>query len=322
MAAPLRQVEGFFVSQSINLNYLASLKKFSDQLGGHGELLSMDEEDSIIVKPCNGIERDFYENSIAHPGFARWMPKYYGTLRLHDSQPPLLDQQLDVNNNIISCDIKPQTTKETICIENVLSKFKKPCVMDLKLGTQLWGEDADERKRQKAILKAERTTSEYCRNLTPITIIKCFADFFMAEISPSQRQLVINRFIEDLTSFLEALEKQDVRLRSASLLFVYEGDPNAFTEALNKEEEETQDNQKSSKLTSGEDYVEDEDIEDTDYDSDIDEDDDDEFKVTELKIIDFAHSYFRDGVGKDEGCLLGVNNAIRCLKQVLNEITN
>ncbi|KAF0406837.1 SAICAR synthase-like protein [Gigaspora margarita] len=360
MAAPLRQVEGFFVSQSINLNYLASLKKFSDQLGGHGELLSMDEEDSIIVKPCNGIERDFYENSIAHPGFARWMPKYYGTLRLHDSQPPLLDQQLDVNNNIISCDIKPQTTKESIvthadvkdaeeaiCIENVLSKFKKPCVMDLKLGTQLWGEDADERKRQKAILKAERTTSssmgiyitacrvygkssnnytyysrEYCRNLTPITIIKCFADFFMAEISPSQRQLVINRFIEDLTSFLEALEKQDVRLRSASLLFVYEGDPNAFTEALNKEEEETQDNQKTSKLTSGEDYVEDEDIEDTDYDSDIDEDDDDEFKVTELKIIDFAHSYFRDGVGKDEGCLLGVNNAIRCLKQVLNEITN
>ncbi|CAG8790208.1 875_t:CDS:2, partial [Dentiscutata erythropus] len=284
MAAPLRQIENFFVSQSLNLNYLASLKKFSDQVGGHGEILSMEEEDSMIIKPCKGIEREFYENSVAHPRFARWMPKHYGNLRLHDSQPPLLDQQLDVNNSVLNYEIKPQTTKE----KNVLSKFKKPCVLDLKLGTQLYGDDADERKRQKSILKAERTTSgslgikisacrvygklsnnythyskEYCRNITPNTITKCFTDFFMAEISLSQRQLVINRFIEDLTLFMEDLENHDVRLRGASLLFVYEGDPNAFTEALNKEEENEQ----------------------------------------------------KDGVGKDEGCVFGVKNAIQCLKQ-------
>ncbi|CAG8539357.1 28937_t:CDS:2 [Racocetra persica] len=250
MAAPLRQEKGFLAPQSLNLNYPAPLKKFSEQLGGHGEILSMNE-DSMIIKPCNELEREFYENSVLYPGFARWMPKYYGTLRLHDSQPSLLDQQ-----------------------ENVLTKFKKPCVMDVKLGTQLWGKDADERKRQKSIQKAESTTSssmgiritasrvygkssdnytyysrEFCRRLTPDTIMTCFADFFMAEISLSQRRLVIDRFIEDLTLFSEDLENHDVRLH-------------------------------------------------------------------------FAHSHFEDGIGKDEGCLLGLRNAIRCLKQVLNEMTN
>ncbi|CAG8696752.1 16783_t:CDS:2 [Cetraspora pellucida] len=346
MAAPLRQEKGFLAPQSLNLNYPAPLKKFGYQLGGHGEILSMNE-DSMIIKPCNELEREFYEISVLHPGFARWMPKYYGTLRLHDSQPSLLDQQVEINNRpkFINYILDPyiQTT-QAICIENVLIKFKKPCVMDVKLGTQLWGKDADERKRQKAIRKAESTTSssmgiritasrvygkssdnythysrEYCRSLTPDTIMTCFADFFMAEISLSQRQLIIDRFIEDLTLFLEDLENHDVRLRGASLLFIYEGDPNALMDALNKEDEDAQNEQKLGKLTSDEDCAEDE---DADYDSDMDEDEDEEFKVTELKIIDFAHSHFQDGIGKDEGCLLGLRNAIRCLKQVLNEMTN
>ena len=44
-------------------------------------------------------------------------------------------------------------------MENLLYGFKKPCAMDVKLGTQLWGEDADEAKRQKMIKKANVSTS-------------------------------------------------------------------------------------------------------------------------------------------------------------------
>ena len=136
----------------------------------------------------------------------------------------------------------------------------------------------------------------------------------MAEISIDHRRLIIERFLSDLESFFKVLEKTDIRLYSSSLLFVYEGDSDALTEALKKEQDEL----KESKIDNTN-LDDDDDDDDDDEDEDDDEDDEDIFKITDLKMIDFAHSFFRKGVGKDERALFGLKNTIDYLKQLLNE---
>ena len=63
----------------------ATFQKFDRQIGGHDRLLSVNDG-FLIIKPCNNIERDFYENSVLYPDFAEWIPKYYGNLELQGVQ--------------------------------------------------------------------------------------------------------------------------------------------------------------------------------------------------------------------------------------------
>lgn len=46
-------------------------------------------------------------------------------------------------------------------IENLISGFNRACLMDLKLGTQLYGTDATEEKKLKMVLKAQVSGSFY-----------------------------------------------------------------------------------------------------------------------------------------------------------------
>lgn len=63
----------------------AIFQKFDRQIGGHDRLLSVNDG-FLIVKPCNSIEKIFYENSVLYPDFAEWIPKYYGSLQLQGVQ--------------------------------------------------------------------------------------------------------------------------------------------------------------------------------------------------------------------------------------------
>lgn len=63
----------------------ATFQKFDRQIGGHDRLLSVNDG-FLIVKPCNSIEKIFYENSVLYPDFAEWIPKYYGSLQLQGVQ--------------------------------------------------------------------------------------------------------------------------------------------------------------------------------------------------------------------------------------------
>lgn len=250
--------------------------------------------------------------------------------------------------------------------------------MDLKLGTQLWGEDADEAKRQRMTKKSLESTSsslgirivafqvwndcinihikkyidlisksiiiqvyrkssdsffnftkEDGRKTTTKSIVSDLAEFFTSEIPIDHRRIVIERFINDLESSLRVLEKQEIRLIGASLFFVYEGDPDTFAEALNKEQEQ---NHETKIYNNGyaeeeiEEDIEEEEGEEEEKEEEIEEEEDDTdsdyedtYKITDLKVIDFAHSFFREGIGKDEGVLLGLNNTIKYFKQILNE---
>jgi len=158
--------------------------------------------------------------------------------------------------------------------------------------------------------------------LTDDTILKGFKDYFDADIPPHLRQLIIKRFLKNLTDFANVLEKTELRMYSASLLFVYEGSREALEKALAREEEELKNSQEED-----EDENDDDDYENGNSYGDVVGDDDDadeddvgpsSCKPTNMKMIDFAHSYFAKGIGKDEGCLLGIRNTIKYLTMLLD----
>ncbi|RGB38254.1 inositol polyphosphate kinase-domain-containing protein [Rhizophagus diaphanus] len=332
----------------------ATFQKFDRQIGGHDKLLSVNDG-FLIVKPCNSIEKTFYENSVLYPDFAEWIPKYYGSLQLQGVQSESNNLETIAQNvrEGISSQQANVTEVDDILFINLIYKFKKPCIMDLKLGTQLWGEDADEAKRQRMTKKSLESTSsslgirivafqvyrkssdsffnftrEDGYKSTAKSIVSDLAEFFTSEIPIDHRRIVIERFINDLESSLRVLEKQEIRLIGASLFFVYEGDPDTFAEALNKEQEQNHETKIYNNGYTEEEIEEDieeeegeeekeEEIEEEEDDTDSDYED--TYKITDLKVIDFAHSFFREGIGKDEGVLLGLNNTVKYFKQILNE---
>lgn len=48
---------------------------------------------------------------------------------------------------------------ECIMLENLTHKFRYPCVLDLKMGTRQYGDDAPESKRKSQTAKAANTTT-------------------------------------------------------------------------------------------------------------------------------------------------------------------
>ncbi|KAL8787285.1 MAG: hypothetical protein Q9195_007844 [Heterodermia aff. obscurata] len=280
-------------------------------------------------------------------------------------------------------------TNCAIAMENVADGYRKSNILDVKLGARLWADDAPPAKRAKLDNVAGETTSKalgfrvagmriwqgeqaagqsgvdedlyksydknYGRALTAETVVQGFEDYF--RIIRSKRPVgnmmtVIRRFIDDLEELQGILEREESRMYSASLLFVYEGDPEALEEAISAEnqnlatfaalEERHPDcdgrdpkavdggtshsdtsNMKgglASSSSNGESAALDGTVDDSEDSSELEEEEEEEEeelpKIQDLKLIDFAHATWTPGQGPDENLLHGIRNVIRTLNEL------
>lgn len=267
-------------------------------------------------------------------------------------------------------------TDSAVVLENVAAGFKKPNILDVKLGARLWADDAPMAKRVKLDKVAEETTSKplglriagmktyqgrpsngqdtvtpdgyrfydklYGRTFSADTISQGFGEYFkMTEGVKAKGPLrkVIRRFVEDLRAIERVVQKEESRMYSASLLFVYEGDQQALQDAFATEREiiasldrkishandatsanvTTNDNGvvKGSGTANGNGHGTDGDVMVDGEEEEAEEDEEDgEVKfpaIQSVKLIDFAHAEWTPGRGRDENILHGIRNTIKIL---------
>ena len=160
-------------------------------------------------------------------------------------------------------------TDLAVVLENIAAGFKKPNILDVKLGARLWANDAPMAKRVKLDKVAEETTSKplglriagmrnyqgtpkngeenvtpdgyrlydksYGRTFSAETIAQGFEEYFQLTEGVKAKgavRKVIRRFVEDLRAIEGVMEKEESRMYSASLLLVFEGDRQALEDAF------------------------------------------------------------------------------------------
>ena len=395
---------------------------------------------SLIAKPCTPEEVAFYESSALHPVFREFIPTYIGTLSSADQQqgplalataqqngaavlPEPQSTPRPVAANTSTADKSATEKKDepwvpsggrkidtglSIVLENVASGFKRPNVLDVKLGARLWADDAPPAKRAKLDAVAQETTSSslgfriagmkvwtgvngeseaggrtnpyetkhegkegekgevvekagyrrydkwYGRSFNENNVKEGFETFLSGAKAGyvDHSKLVARRLSDELRRVQRALESEESRMYSASVLIVYEGDTEALEHALEEEkkalgrpqqldEDEGDDSDEDEEVTL-EELQKDGSLELVDVNlgqaglaqagipqqaininispgttqlADLDDMDDEEEppKVHDLRLIDFAHASWTPGQGPDENVLMGVRNLVKVL---------
>ncbi|EJF56298.1 SAICAR synthase-like protein [Dichomitus squalens LYAD-421 SS1] len=130
------------------------------QVGGHPGVLTS-EDGSLLIKPAHPTEVAFYQTVIADPGFAPlrpFVPKFYGTLRLEgkvDDTAPAPEE----GSQFKVVEVATEAEKESLVLENLSHSFAKPNILDVKLGTVLYDDEASPEKRARMEKTARETTS-------------------------------------------------------------------------------------------------------------------------------------------------------------------
>lgn len=346
-----------------------------------------DPSGELVIKPCRQSEIDFYDSTSAHPDIMAHIPTFFGRITLgadtnaaHAAGALVLPSETDPEPSVIHG--VPGTmvvenawapsnggrihTDSAVVLENVAAGFKKPNILDVKLGARLWADDAPMAKRVKLDKDAEETTSKslglriagmktyqgalsngeenvmpdgyrfydrmYGRSFSAETVSQGFEEYFQLAKGVKAKGIirkVIRRFLEDLRAMESVIGKEESRMYSASLLFVYEGDQQALQDAFATERDiiaSLDRNVSDGDSTNGNGVINDDDpIKGNDTDAHVNVDDRDneeegeeaeEIKfpaIQSLKLIDFAHAEWTPGHGPDENLLHGIRNTIKIL---------
>lgn len=163
------------------------------------------------------------------------------------------------------------------------------------------------------------------RDLVKTTnVVEKFAEFVFVESAKINEELgkfVLDLFIEDLESIVKVMEREESRMYSGSLLFVYEGDGEALRkvmEGVRRDVDEAAANAEafsSPPTTFHEDSNKDAEGEDGDFD-DNESDDTPSPRIYSLKVIDFAHAEWTPGQGPDENSLKGIRSVLQIMKDL------
>ena len=239
-------------------------------------------------------------------------------------------------------------TDMAVVLENVATGYIKPNILDVKLGARLWADDAPLAKRVKLDKIAEETTSKplglriagmktfqgldntiqegttadgyklydkmYGRSFNTETVPEGFREYFRLnneERPKAPMRKVIRRFIDDLEEMTKVIKNEESRMYSASLLFVYEGDPQALKEAFSVEKELIEALHEGLPIQN--------DNHEDHESGESEEEDRPKFPpIQSLKLIDFAHAQWTSGQGPDENILHGIRNVIKILNDLVS----
>ena len=252
-------------------------------------------------------EIDFYETANRdHPDFAALMPVYIGTISLNDATDvDSLNEQLPGVADHMSQGLKEEAvlrakeasaeaaaetaadqadpsadiawkpnknrkipTNRSVVLQNSTHGFKKPNVLDAKLGRRLWADDAPEEKRKRFDEITRATTngshgfriagmrmykgSENAEDLDADGYRVYNKDFGRFQVNKDNvadeiRKYIFNTragidedlgravaqaFLQELNNVEDVLSNSETRMYSASLLFTYEGDGEALRAAI------------------------------------------------------------------------------------------
>jgi inositol-polyphosphate multikinase len=142
----------------------------------------------------------------------------------------------------------------------------------------------------------------YGREFSAENVLEGFEEFVLvpsAGITKEKARKVVAEFlaaVKDIQAIFEGLES---RMVSASILLVYEGDPEAFDVAAAHVPKSAPPGQTG--------------------DAEEDEDEDEEEpapKIAAIKMIDFAHAKWTPGEGPDENSLQGMRSTVELLEQL------
>ncbi|KAI1826404.1 SAICAR synthase-like protein [Xylaria intraflava] len=293
-------------------------------------------------------------------------------------------------------------TDRAIALLNASYGFKKPNIMDAKMGQQLWSNDASQEKKARFDKITESTTHKnFGFRIAGMQVYKgshptCRTPCGMEELSPNVQgpneegfkmysklwgrddvndsnlvealklyifneaagidedlgKLVAGLFAADLRKFEEVLQKEESRMYSSSLLFVFEGDGPTLRAAIEEakaterelEEAEigaiTSMNKRAApravtanlRVDSGI-GMDDEELkfvtESVELGPEMEDDSGDNEEYFEemssfphiytLKMIDFAHSEWTPGLGPDEEVLLGIRSLANIFEKLSDQ---
>eukprot|EP01080_Neovahlkampfia_damariscottae_P001053 gene1053-10572_t len=122
-------------------------KPFKHQVGGHSVIFRYKK---MICKMYTKAEYDFYLDFNTSQ-LQEFIPKFYGKLSLNSKDideitsnrgelhvSPWSKQCLDKFVNHEKNDIKETNLPQFILLEDCTKGFRKPCILDLKIGTRVW----------------------------------------------------------------------------------------------------------------------------------------------------------------------------------------
>lgn len=261
-------------------------------------------------------------------------PLFMGTLTEQEVQTEegkvkeydTLMEQVGVNEGKIKELVKPSSEKVesggvSLVLQNMMHGFEEPNVIDVKLGSVLWDDSASEEKRQRLEEVSRTTTSgslglriagmnlydpktkertfydkTFGRAVETEKVIDGFKTYFPASIEEENARALCEGITEELKYILQTMEQMEVRMKSASIMIIYEADPEAFDEKLEKGNAAVENTNRKT--------------EEEDEDEDSENEENQVHPLYIVKLIDFARSKYTPGEGPDENSLTGIRNLI------------